>query len=80
VINNFVQQLKSNNLLGKIIDQEKFLEEHRHRVLNNDPKISYPYLKRLEEYCFNKGLKLCNQCYRTYHEEKNCTECSQAAQ
>jgi hypothetical protein len=54
-----------------IIDKEKFLEEHRHRVLNyKKESMRKPYLNRLEKYAYDNGLKLCKQCYKVY--EKTC--------
>ena len=61
-------------MVGKIIDKEKFLEEHRQRVLHSIPKIGNSYKARLEEYAYENKLKLCQNCYRTY--EGHCQECS----
>jgi len=60
-------------MVGVILDEEKFLENHRCYVLNNVDKVGRPYLDRLKEYAYDRGLKLCRKCYRVY--EKDCAEC-----
>ncbi len=61
-------------MIGRIIDHEKFKDEHRHRVIHSKGKIRQAYLDRYEQYCFENGLKICKECYKTY--EKDCQECS----
>lgn len=60
-------------MVGIILDKKKFLESHRCSVLNNVARVGLPYLDRLKEYAYHRGLRLCRKCYRVY--EKDCAEC-----
>jgi len=56
---------------AKILDEKLFCESHKQRILAGG-KLTEPYLKRLEEYAFQKGLKICNKCYEVYKEDHKC--------
>ena len=60
-------------MVGIIFDEGKFLESHRCYVLNSVERVGRPYLDRLKEYAYDRGLMLCRKCYSVY--EKNCAEC-----
>ncbi len=57
---------------ANIIDEELFCESHKARILSGG-KLSEPFKRRLEQYAYLKGKKLCNKCYEVYEEEhKEC--------
>jgi len=62
-------------VFGKIINKEKFEEEHRQRIIHSKGRIRLAYLDRYEQYAYENSLKVCRECYKLY--EKNCTKCSE---
>ncbi len=70
--------MKRLSLCEKILDESKFLESHKERILNGSgrKKNAAPFISRLERYALDNKKMLCNKCYEVYgKEEKGDHQC-----
>jgi hypothetical protein len=64
--------MKKLSLCETILDESKFLESHKQRILNGSGRKRniYPFISRLERYALDNEKMLCNKCYEVYGKEE----------
>ena len=64
--------MKKLSLCETILDESKFLESHKKRILEGSGKKrnTAPFVSRLERYALVNNKMLCNKCYGVYDKEE----------
>lgn len=64
--------MKRLSLCEIILDESKFLESHKERILSGSGKKinAAPFVSRLERYALLNEKMLCNKCYGVYGKEE----------